>query len=113
MAGISDERLEELEADLARASALAPLPWKNDQPELWVQSAPTTDGRSMHVADIRGWGHLTGRGGGMALEDDVAFQHQKDWAALIVSAVNALPALIAELKALRGGQRDPSPPNGD
>jgi len=46
-------------------------------------------GGSCHVADIRGWGYLTGHGEALALPSDVAFQAQKKTAQWIVDAMNA------------------------
>lgn len=51
----------------------------------------------MHVAEVRGWGHLTGRGGGCALDETQAVAIQEANAAII----SAAPELLAALKALR------------
>ena len=45
-------------------------------------------GDMCHVADIRGWGYLTGRGRALALDDDTAFEAQKLAAQFIVDAMN-------------------------
>ncbi len=50
----------------------------------------------MHVADVRGWGHLTGRGGGCAFSDDKAIAIQEANARLIAAA----PDLLAAIKSL-------------
>lgn len=40
------------------------------------------------IAQIRGWGHLTGKGGGLGLDDATAITVQKQRAQAIVDAVN-------------------------
>ena len=42
-----------------------------------------------HVADIRGWGYLTGHGQALALDGNTAFAAQKKTAEWIVAAMNA------------------------
>lgn len=51
----------------------------------------------MHVAQVRGWGHLTGKGGGCAFDDDKAIAIQDANARLIAAA----PDLLAALHAIR------------
>ena len=60
---------------------------------MWICGVDAYGG-SCHVADIRGWGYLTGHGMALALPSDDAFQAQKDTAEWIVAAMNAyaLPA---------------------
>jgi hypothetical protein len=53
----------------------------------------------MHVAEVRGWGHLTGRGGGCAFPEDKAIAIQAANARLIAAA----PDLLRELKSMHGG----------
>ncbi len=42
-----------------------------------------------HVADIRGWGYLTGQGQALALSPEVALAAQEKTARFIVDAMNA------------------------
>ncbi|MBR9841199.1 MAG: hypothetical protein GYB50_25455 [Rhodobacteraceae bacterium] len=48
------------------------------------------------VADIRGWGYLTGRGQALALSSDEAFEAQRRTAEFIAQAMNAAMDLGAE-----------------
>lgn len=41
-----------------------------------------------HVADVRGWGYLTGRGQALALSPDAAIEAQERAAKFIVDAMN-------------------------
>lgn len=102
--------LEALDRLVAEATKLAPLPWRADQPALWVKSGETALGGTAHVADIRGWGYLTGRGHALAMESDDAFGVQKLWAALVVAAVNALPVHLARIRELEAARLAPAIP---
>jgi hypothetical protein len=49
------------------------------------------------VADIRGWGYLTGQGsGGLALSEQEAIEAQEKLMNFIVLAANAIPDLVKE-----------------
>lgn len=76
-----------------------PGPWEVLKPvTTWIQTAGNPYGRgSMHIADVRGWGHLTGRGGGCAFGEDKAVAIQEANAKLIAAA----PELLAALTAIR------------
>jgi hypothetical protein len=53
-------------------------------------------GGGAHVLDIRGWGYLTGKGGGaLGLCEEQAIEAQKAIEAYVVAAWNAVPELIA------------------
>lgn len=41
-----------------------PGPWTYDDKSGWISSNACCHRGKMHVADIRGWGHLTGKGHG-------------------------------------------------
>lgn len=76
-----------------------PTPWKVEGPTAAVVSeAPLVKGGRFHVADMRGWGHLTGKGhGALGLDDKTAIAIQEANAALIVEAVNNHTPMIASL----------------
>ena len=88
------ERLKELEAKAT------PGPW--EAPEhlpTWIYGEQ--DGKTIHVADIRGWGCMTGKGSGaLGWSEERADEKQRANAALIVEVRNALPALLDRLEAL-------------
>jgi hypothetical protein len=74
------------------------LPWHVEGMTLCVVSDHAPKGR-MRVADIRGWGYLTGKGdGALGLSEDDAFAIQEANAALIVNAVNNHEALLRTLQ---------------
>jgi hypothetical protein len=63
-------------------------------------------GGDAHVLDIRGWGYLTGGGGGaLGLSEEQAIKAQKAVEAYAVAAWNAVPELIA--LARRDGVSEP------
>lgn len=70
-------------------SKFTPGPWEASNPWLKVFAG------NMNVADVRGWGHLTGVGG-LNLPEDKAIEIQKANALLIAAA----PELYAALKTL-------------
>jgi hypothetical protein len=75
----------------------------------WIQTVGEPYGNGpMHVADVRGWGHLTGRGGGCAFPEDKAIAIQEANARLIATA----PELLAALKARRANCVCPDLPIG-
>jgi hypothetical protein len=72
-----------------------PGPWSVDPRSLHV-SAEDEKGY-MRIADVRGWGHLTGKGiGGWAYSDDMAIGIQEANARLIAAA----PEMYEALKAI-------------
>lgn len=83
----------------ASKAHLSEGPWVNRKG--WID-APSAlpDGSAAHVADVRGWGYLTGRGHALALNDDTAYAAQMVWGDLIVFAVNNLPALLSAAASL-------------
>jgi len=79
-----------------------PTPWRMD-PTLHDIYADNVPKGPMKVADIRGWGYLTGKGhGALGLSYDEGVAVQAANAAFIVKAVNNHDALV---KALVGAQR--------
>jgi hypothetical protein len=71
--------------------AHTPTPWRIDSHfnSIYADNVPKGP---MRVADIRGWGYLTGKGdGALGLDYDAAFEIQKANAAFIVKSVNAMP----------------------
>lgn len=73
-------------------------PWRVDEPGLWIVADNVPKG-PMHVADVRGWGYLTGAGyGALGLKSGDALAIQRANAAFIVRAVNAHNALVDALK---------------
>lgn len=78
-----------------------PGPWVVLSPMgTWISTVtkpyPNSPG-PMHVADVRGWGHLTGTGGGCAMAQDEAIAIQEANARLIAAAPELLAALSAIL----------------
>ena len=75
-----------------------PGPWKNINPYGgWISTVGDPYGSGpMHIADVRGWGHLTGKGGGCAFDEDKAVAIQEANARLIAAA----PTMLDALKAL-------------
>lgn len=81
--------------------AHTPLPWTVEGPTLSIVSTCEIKGDRFHVADMRGWGHLTGKGhGALGLEYAVAVKIQEANADLIVRAVNNHGALVKALEDL-------------
>lgn len=77
---------------------LAPGKWSAHNYSTWI-NAPGLKGDDTHVADVRGWGYLTGHGhGALKLGDDEALAQQAAWGELIVAAVNALPSCLDQLE---------------
>ena len=77
-------------------SAHTPGPWRVDKHAFMVFAENPYKHDLMHIADIRGWGHLTGTGGGCGMSDEKAEAIQRANADLIAAA----PDMLAALKAL-------------
>lgn len=78
-----------------------PRPWKLNEhckTMIWTEGDPYGHGQ-MRIADIRGWGHLTGQGACRFSEDKAAAIQDAN-AELIVRSVNSHQALIEALKGL-------------
>lgn len=70
-----------------------PGPWKVSQPSYWIDAPNCCDRGPMHVADARGWGHLTGKGhGAHGMEHKAAIAIQEANARLIAAAPELLDA---------------------
>lgn len=83
---------------------LTPGPWTYDDKSGWVVSDNCCQRGPMHVADIRGWGHLTGQGhGAHAMKWDEAVVIQKANAAVIASAPDFYEAAMVMACAEDGG----------
>jgi hypothetical protein len=69
---------------------------------MWICGVDAYGG-TCHIADMRGWGYLTGHGMALALSNDDAFNAQKDTANWIVAAMNAYaqPAPVTLEEAAR------------
>ena len=83
--------LDELERLREAATKYFALPVSGDEGcmKIW-------DAQTRLIADVRSWGYLTGRGvGALGLSDEEALKVQRELMALIVAAINALPALLA------------------
>ena len=74
--------------------------WVNEA--MWICGVDAYGG-TCHIADMRGWGYLTGHGMALALSNDDAFNAQKDTANWIVAAMNAYaqPAPVTVEEAAR------------
>lgn len=66
-------------------------PWNVSRTMIFAENPYGKD--DMHIADVRGWGHLTGKGGGCGFPDKKAEQIQDANAALIAAAPDLLEAL--------------------
>lgn len=94
---MTDAELEELEALLA---ACMPGDWRVCPYRLAV--VLDDEKGEMQVADIRGWGHLTGRGvGAHGMSDEAAEAIQKAHAELIARSKRALGSAISTIRSLR------------
>lgn len=92
------ERLQEIQD---RANAASPGEWRTDGygNMIWAKN-PYGKGE-MQVADIRGWGHLTGRGcGACGMEDESAAAIQDANGEFIAHARTDIPDLLEEIKRL-------------
>ena len=73
-----------------------PGPWKVSQPSYWINAPHCCERGPMHVADARGWGHLTGKGhGAHGMEAKEAIAIQEANAKLIAAAPDLLAACQA------------------
>lgn len=77
-----------------------PGPWRADD-----YGNVFADDDQMHVAEVRGWGRLTGTGGGLGLSYEYAEAIQNANALLIAAAPDLLTALahICEMQARNYG----------
>lgn len=78
-----------------RKGTHTPGPWQvSGHLGTWIQTAGDPYGYGgMHIADVRGWGHLTG-GGACNLEEDSAIAIQTANAQLIAAAPELLAMLV-------------------
>lgn len=77
-----------------------PAPWHVDPLSASVYATDVPKGPA-RVADMRGWGYLTGKGhGALALSENEAIDIQRANAAFLVKAVNNHDALIEALKKI-------------
>jgi hypothetical protein len=75
-----------------------PTPWRSCpySQDIYADNVPKGP---MRVADIRGWGYLTGKGhGALGLSNEEALATQIANAALIVKAVNNHASLVGALR---------------
>lgn len=77
-----------------------PAPWHVDPLTASIYATDVPKGPA-RVADMRGWGYLTGKGhGALALSQDEAIDIQRANAAFLVKAVNNHDALVKHLHHL-------------
>jgi len=75
-------------------------PWFHDDMGLFVWNG-TEDVMRMHIADIRGWGYLTGKGhGALGISRDKAVEIQVANAAFISNSITDVLFLIEEVERL-------------
>lgn len=76
-------------------------PWENDgHGMIWAREVSKGP---MHIADIRGWGYLTGRGhGALGLSHEIAAEIQDSNAALIAAAPDLLERVKEMTASLHG-----------
>lgn len=96
----SPEDMEGVKADFALVSQAFPAPWSRDERTSWIWSRSLKGGHA-HMADVRGWGYLTGSGhGALGLSESEAVEIQNALGRLIA----AIPDLVAALS--QGGRGD-------
>jgi len=89
----------EIERQRAICNAATKAPWENHEPYSPMVTAQNPYGHGeMRVADIRGWGHLTGKGG-CALTEEKAYAIQCANSTFIVNARTYWPAALDALEA--------------
>jgi hypothetical protein len=77
-----------------------PTPWRKDEYALSIYADNVPKG-PMRVADLRGWGYLTGKGhGALGLSRDEGIAVQEANATFIVKAVNNHDALVKALEKI-------------
>lgn len=84
-----------------------PGPWKYNPKSGWITSDYCCERGPMHIADIRGWGHLTGHGHGahaMPWLDATIIQEAN--ANIIISAPEMLALLIESQTGIGGDWRE-------
>ena len=116
---VSPDRWADLErlAEAALAGGLSSGRWALC-PHTQRITCEADNGYTVHVADVRGWGYLTGQGEVcLKLEPGPAYEIQKAWAAHLASAnPAAVLDLIAAARGESGGDEakrsepTPSPP---
>jgi hypothetical protein len=90
---------EWIDQQRAVCNAATPGPWESSEPYSPMVTAQDPYGHGMmHIADIRGWGHLTGKGS-CALSEGQACAIQEANSFLIAAARTALPAALDALEA--------------
>lgn len=95
-----EKRAREIEA---RLKAATPGPWRQMAPlSTWIESEHCCGRGPIHVADVRGWGHLTGRGDGAhAMDEAPAMIIQNANGAFIANAPDDISFLLAALRSQR------------
>lgn len=79
-----------------------PTPWATELGFGSARVVATDHKGTFPICDIRGWGHLTGKGhGALGLSHDEGVAIQEANAALIVKAVNSHDALVKALQKVR------------
>ena len=91
---------DELAAIRERAEKAAPGPWDTDShaPD-WITAKDPYGHGWFHVAETRGWGHLTERGA-CGFDEQKACEIQNATTAFIAASRDAIPALVAEVRRL-------------
>lgn len=87
---------EEIAAIRARVEAATLGPWERDSYSLRINAVDVPKG-PMHIADIRGWGYLTGKGHALALPDEEAIAIQRANAEFIAAARTDVPVLLQHI----------------
>lgn len=96
---LTDDRLAEI---AARANAAVPGPWQQlKELPTWIDAPNHCERGALHICDVRGWGHLTGKGhGAHGMEEKPAMAIQDANGAFIAHAREDIPALLAHIRAL-------------
>lgn len=80
-------------------------PWQSNEPYSPMVTAENPYGQGlMHIADIRGWGHLTGKGA-CGLNDNEADAIMEGNSLFIANARTAYPAALDEIERLAADNR--------
>lgn len=90
---LTQSERDEIQGRLEKAT---PGPWNTNEPLFtWIDSHHCCDRGAMHIADIRGWGHLTGKGMAHGLGDEAAIAIQRANADFIAHTPTDIARLLA------------------
>lgn len=89
----------------------APFSYGSPWPKTWLMSATAAKGDQVHVADLRGWGYLTGTGqGALGLSEAEGIAVQDAMGRVMAAALNEY--FDRHGKSARSPRRDPQAEEG-